>query len=66
MARSEVRLTLTGAGAGPDVDGVFANGSTNNLIGDGSTTGLTNGTNGNGRFWNRMRHRVNELFKEIF
>jgi len=25
-----------------------------------------NGTNGNGRFWNRMRHRVNELFKEIF
>ena len=24
------------------------------------------GVNGNGRFWNRMRHRVNELFREIF
>jgi cell division protein FtsA len=26
----------------------------------------TAGLNGNGRFWHRMRHRVNELFKEIF
>jgi cell division protein FtsA len=25
-----------------------------------------NGANGNGRFWSRMRHRVNELFREIF
>jgi hypothetical protein len=40
--------TLTGGGAGPDVNGAFNPGSANNLlrIGDGST-GLTNGTNGN-------------------
>jgi cell division protein FtsA len=25
-----------------------------------------NGANGNGRFWSRMRHRVNELLREIF